>query len=192
MRDHRTDRFTFRATPIEGLVEVERHPIADRRGRFARLFCADEYAGTGLLADRPAQVNLAQTTHRGSVRGMHVQAWEGRGAGEAKLVTCVAGRVFDVALDLRRDSPTFGQHHALELAAEMDVSLLIPPGVAHGMQALEDAVTLLYLHGASFDPGLERGVRPDDPDLGIAWPLPVVGLSDRDRSLPPLAGLELA
>lgn len=182
----RTPRFVFHPTPIDGVVEVERRPIGDDRGRFARLFCSEEFVPTGLLIERPAQVNLATTTRAGSVRGMHLQGPRSTGPGETKLVTCVTGRVFDIALDLRADSPTFGRHHAVELAGDGVRSVLIPPGVAHGMQALEDGATLLYLHAAPYDPDLERGVRPDDPDLGIPWPLPVVGLSERDRALPRL------
>lgn len=190
MPDPSDPRLTFHPTAIDGVFEVERHPRGDHRGRFARLFCAQEYAATGLLGERPVQINLATTSRAGSVRGMHVQRPHPDGSGETKLVTCVVGRVFDVALDVRVDSPTFGQHHAVELAGDGTRSLLIPPGVAHGMQALEDDTTLLYLHGAPYDPALERGVRPDDPALAIGWPLPVVALSERDRALPDLAALE--
>ncbi|MGA1780355.1 MAG: dTDP-4-dehydrorhamnose 3,5-epimerase family protein [Planctomycetota bacterium] len=190
MPDAPETRLSFHPTAIGGVFEVERHPRADHRGRFARLFCAEEYAAAGLFAGGAVQINLATTTRAGSVRGMHHQQVRPDGSGEAKLVTCVVGRVFDVALDVRVGSPTFGRHHAVELAGDGTTSLLIPPGVAHGMQALEDDVTLLYVHGAAYDPALERGVRPDDPALAIGWPLPVVALSDRDRALPDLAALE--
>lgn len=184
MPEYRTARFTFHRTAIDGVFVVERNPVQDQRGQFARLFCAEEFAAVGLLTERPVQINLATTAVAGSVRGLHLQALGEHGPGESKLVTCVAGRVFDIAVDLRPGSATFAQNHAVELMAEGPLSLLIPPGVAHGMQALEDGSTLLYLHGALYDAALERGVRPDDPELAIPWPMPIARLSDRDRSLP--------
>lgn len=175
---------TFHPTPIEGVFEVERRPIADARGQFERLFCDAEFAATGGFPDGPVQVNLATTGLAGTVRGLHYQVQPGKGPGEAKLVTCVAGRVFDVAVDLRPGSPTRLQHHAVELDAGGTRSLLIPAGVAHGMQALEDGTTLVYLHAAPYDAELERGIRVDDPTLAIPWPLAIANLSDRDRALP--------
>lgn len=184
-------RFTFHPTPIDGVLEVERRMIEDDRGHFSRLFCADEFAPTGLFPEGPVQVNLAMTAAAGTVRGLHYQLRPESGPGEAKLVTCVAGRVFDVAVDLRPDSPTRFHHHAVHLAADSPRSLLIPPGVAHGMQALEAGSALLYLHAASYDATLERGVRADDPLLGIPWPLPVVNRSERDRALPDATSSDL-
>jgi dTDP-4-dehydrorhamnose 3,5-epimerase len=105
-------------------------------------------------------------------------------AQEYKLVRCLSGRVFDVAADLRRDSPSYGRWFALELSGDDHRSLLIPPGVAHGFQTLSDDVQLLYQHSSAYDAALDAGVRHDDPLLAIDWPLPVSGLSPRDRALP--------
>ena len=168
-------------------MEVEFRPIADERGSFARLFEADYFECTGLFPDGPVHINLATTLELGTVRGVHWQDPVPGMVGEAKLITCVAGKVFDVALDVRPDSSTRFQHHAVELSATDNRALLIPPGVAHGMQALEDFSTLLYLHAAPFVAELERGVRVDDPAVSIPWPLPVHNLSARDQSHPSIA-----
>ena len=179
-------RFTFRPTSIDGVMEVDLTPVGDDRGAFARIFDVDAFRTTGLFPSGPVQTNLAVTREAGTVRGLHWQEPVPGRTGEAKLVMCVVGRVFDVAVDLRAGSPTRLRHHALELAAGSWRALLIPPGVAHGMQALEDGSTLLYHHSAPFDPALERGARPDDPALGIPWPLEIHNLSARDRSHPPV------
>ena len=175
-------RFVFHSTPIDGVVEVEFAPVGDHRGAFTRLFDAEEFVATGLFPDGAVQTNLALTQVAGTVRGLHWQEPVDGRTGEAKLITCVAGRVFDVAVDLRPGSPTRLQHHAVELAAGTWRALLTPPGVAHGMQALEDGSTLLYHHAAPFDATLERGARADDPVFAIPWPLPIRDLSDRDRA----------
>lgn len=183
---------TFHETPIAGVLEVAREPIGDARGQFARLFCQEEFAATEVFSNGPVQVNLATTMVAGTVRGLHFQLTPPSGPGEAKLVTCVSGRAFDVAVDLRPNSPTRFRYHAVTLEASGTRSLLIPPGVAHGMQALEEETTLLYLHGAPYSPALERGVRFDDPQLSIPWPHAVVSLSERDRNLPLTSELSLA
>lgn len=180
---------TFRETPIMGVVEVSRQPVEDVRGNFSRLFCREEFAVTGAFSDGPVQVNLAMTSTAGTVRGLHFQATPQLSPGESKLVTCIAGAAFDVAVDLRPDSPTRFRYHTLTLTSEGTRSLLVPPGVAHGMQALEEETTLLYLHGAPYSLALERGVRFDDPDLSIPWPLAVVNLSERDLNLPRVSEL---
>ena len=167
-------------------MEVDLSPVGDDRGSFARVFDIEEFRTTGLFPDGAVQTNLAVTREAGTVRGLHWQEPVPGRTGEAKLVLCVAGRVFDVAIDLRSGSPTRLQHHAVELAAGRWRALLIPPGVAHGMQALEDGSTLLYQHAAPFDPALERGARPEDPALGIPWPLEIRNVSARDRSHPPV------
>ena len=167
----------FHATPIHGLWEIETAPHADARGSLTRLYCADSFdeVAPGL---RFVQVNQSITAHRGSVRGLHFQRTP---ALEAKLVRCLRGRVFDVAVDLRAGSPTFARWHAVELSAERPRQLLIPPGCAHGFQTLADDSELLYQHSAPYAPAHEDGVRHDDPRLAIAWPEPVTGLSERDR-----------
>ncbi|MCK7491690.1 MAG: dTDP-4-dehydrorhamnose 3,5-epimerase [Comamonadaceae bacterium] len=159
---------TFETTPLDGVKVVVGHPRVDERGRFVRVFCADEFAALrpGL---RFVQVNLSRTVGRGTVRGMHFQQAP---AADAKLVRCVHGAVLDVAVDLRPHSPTFLAWHAVELSAAAETGVFIPEGCAHGFQALTDDAELLYLHTAAYAPLHEGGVRHDDPRLGIAWPLP--------------------
>lgn len=162
--------------PIAGMRIVESRVIADQRGEFARLFDLD------LLGEahgvRPiVQVNRSLTSRPGTARGLHYQAAP---ALEAKWVRCLRGRVFDVVVDLRRGSPTFLQHAAIELSAQRANALFIPEGCAHGFQVLEPDSELLYLHTAPYAPRHEGGLRCDDPALGIAWPLPIAGLSERD------------
>lgn len=177
---------TFEPTPIAGVWQVRSRPHADARGSFTRLHCAEAFdaAVPGL---RFVQTNLSITRHRGTLRGLHLQRAP---AAEWKLVRCLRGRVFDVAADLRHGSPTRGGWHALELDECKPLALLIPPGVAHGFQALSDDAQLLYQHSAAHAPALECGVRYDDPRLAIRWPLPVALLSARDAALPRLDALE--
>ncbi|HEY6941808.1 dTDP-4-dehydrorhamnose 3,5-epimerase family protein [Dokdonella sp.] len=168
------------ATPLAGLTVVETAPIADERGRFVRIAC--EQALSTLKPDiRFVQVNLSRTLRQGTVRGLHFQHAPHT---ESKLIRCLRGRVFDVAVDLRTRSPTFLRWHAVELDADVEREVFIPDGFAHGFQALTDDVELLYLHTAAWYPSAEGRVRPDDPALGIAWPLAVAGLSPRDRDAP--------
>lgn len=164
-------------TPIEGLFEIHATPVKDARGRFTRLFCERELAPI-----RPGlhftQINLSETHGSGTVRGMHYQKPP---AAEAKLIRCLRGRVFDVAVDLRADSPTFLHWRGLELSEDNDRAIFIPEGCAHGFQALTDDVQLLYMHTAPWTPDREGGLRHDDPRLAIAWPREVTGVSARDR-----------
>lgn len=178
------------ATPLQDLYEIRHTPTGDARGRFTRLFCEQE-----LAAIRPnlhfTQINLSQTRGRGVVRGLHYQTPP---AAESKLIRCVRGRVFDVAVDLRAGSPTFLQWHAMELSDDNDRAVFIPEGFAHGFQALTDEADLVYMHTSPWTPACEAGMRHDDPRLSIAWPLAAIGLSDRDRSYDPIdadfAGLQ--
>jgi dTDP-4-dehydrorhamnose 3,5-epimerase len=175
-----SDRFRILDTPLRGLKVVERMPIGDRRGYLERLYCADEFEW--FFAGKPVvQVNRSLTRKQGTVRGMHFQRPP---HSEAKLVTCLAGSVFDVAVDVRRDSQTFLHWHGEVLSAEGHRSLLIPEGFAHGFQTLEEDCQLLYLHSANYQPGHEAGVHPQDPALAIAWPEPVAELSARDIGHP--------
>ena len=177
----------FTATSIAGLREVETVPHRDARGSLTRLFCAEAFEPLvpGL---RFVQVNHSITLGRGTVRGMHLQRAP---AQEWKLVRCLRGRVFDVAVDLRAGSPSFGRWHGVELGEDNQRELLIPPGCAHGFQALAERCELLYQHSAPYTPACEGGVRHDDPRLAIGWPEPPVGLSDRDRALPRLDDLAI-
>jgi dTDP-4-dehydrorhamnose 3,5-epimerase len=175
-------RFALSATPLSGLTVVQRQPIGDSRGCFARLFCSGDLAAAGW--DRPiAQINHSATSHRGTVRGLHYQLPP---QAEQKLVSCLRGEVWDVAVDLRRDSPTFLAWHAVRLSADNHQALLIPEGFAHGFQTLSDEVELLYCHSAPYAAAAERGIPACDPLLDIAWPLAITELSSRDQAHPAL------
>lgn len=167
-------------TPIAGLERIERHPRTDHRGRFERLFCADELRGV-FGGNTIAQINGSTTSAPGTVRGLH---WQREPHGEHKIVTCWAGRVFDVVVDVRPSSPTFLSVFTVELDAEVPVSLCIPPGCAHGFQAIAAGTQLLYVHSAPHVPESEATLHVEDPRLAIPWPLPVRGLSPRDAGAP--------
>ncbi|MGZ5037652.1 MAG: dTDP-4-dehydrorhamnose 3,5-epimerase family protein [Usitatibacter sp.] len=166
------------ATALAGLAVVETSRIGDSRGDFARLFCEDDLRSF-IGERRIVQVNQSRTARPGAVRGMHFQRPP---HAEMKLVRCLRGRVWDVAVDLRAGSATFLRWHAEELSGDNARMLVIPEGFAHGFQVLEAGSELLYLHTAPYAPGSEGGVRYDDPRLAIRWPLPVVDVSDRDRA----------
>ena len=169
-------------TPIPGVLELVGKPFRDQRGAFLNAFRIQEPAFAEAWGERPiAQVNISRTEAVGAIRGLHLQASPHC---EAKLVRCLRGRVWDVAVDLRPSSPTWGQWHAVELSPERANALLIPEGCAHGFQVLEPGSELLYLHSGAWVPEAETGVRWDDPQLAIDWPLPACELSERDRSLP--------
>lgn len=171
------------ATALDGVVVIHANPRADERGAFTRLFCTELLAPW--LGERGVvQINQSRTHQRGAVRGMHFQYAP---HAEMKLVRCIRGRVWDVALDLRAGSPTFLHWHGQELSAENQQMLLIPEGCAHGFQVLEADSELLYLHTAAYHPAAEGGVRADDPRVAIPWPLPLAELSERDRTHPLLA-----
>jgi dTDP-4-dehydrorhamnose 3,5-epimerase len=171
-------RFVCTPLPLHGLVRVQRQPLQDARGLFERMFCADELAAAG-WTQPIAQINHSLTRQRGSVRGLHYQRPP---HAEMKLVSCLRGEVWDVAVDLRAGSPTFLQWHAEPLSPDNACALLIPPGFAHGFQALTEDAELLYLHSAAYAPGAEAGLNPLDPRLALPWPLPVGEMSERDRS----------
>lgn len=168
------------ATAIAGVSVVKTKPVSDPRGSIARLFCVAELAP--VIGGRSiVQANLSRTTAVGAIRGMHFQYPP---HSEMKLVRCIRGRVWDVAVDLRANSPTFLRWHAEELTADNLHMLVIPEGCAHGFQTLEVDSELLYLHTASYSPASEGGCRYDDPLLGIRWPLAATDLSVRDRQHP--------
>lgn len=167
-------------TGISGLVVVETSPRVDHRGAFERLFCERELS-TLIGARRIAQINRSVTLQKGSVRGMHFQLPP---HAEMKLIRCLKGRVWDVAVDLRAGSATFLRWHAEELSHENRRMMVIPEGFAHGFQTLEPGSELLYLHTVPYAPQSEDGIRFNDPALGISWPLSVVELSERDRQHP--------
>ena len=181
--DAMTSRFEFISAGMPGLAIVRRRQIGDERGFIARMWCGDEFeaAGYGFTI---AQINHTLTRRRGTVRGLHFQR---QPAAETKLVSCLRGEVFDVAVDLRRDSPTFLAWHGEVLSADNQRSLLLPMGVAHGFQTLSDDCELLYLHSAAYAPDAEDGVNPRDPLVGIAWPSPIAEMSARDEGFPLLS-----
>ncbi|WP_100266265.1 dTDP-4-dehydrorhamnose 3,5-epimerase [Mariprofundus ferrinatatus] len=168
------------ACEIDGVYQVESSVVADSRGRFARLYCEDELAAV-LMQRKIVQVNRSLTHKCGAVRGLHFQYPP---HAEMKLVRCLKGRVWDVAVDLRAGSPTFLKWTACELSPENGRMMVIQEGCAHGFQVLEPDSELLYLHTAAYTPESEGAVRFDDPAVAIVWPLPVSELSERDRNHP--------
>ncbi len=173
-------RFTVTDLALDGLKLVERQRLGDARGFLSRLFCAEELGAVGW--NRPvAQINHTYTARCGAVRGMHFQSPPDA---EMKLVSCIRGEVWDVAIDLRAGSRTFLHWRAERLAAENGRALLIPEGFAHGFQALSDDAELLYCHSAAYNAKVESGLNPRDPKLAIAWPLQITELSARDAQHP--------
>ena len=161
---------------IAGLKRIERRKIGDSRGFLSRLFCANELALAGWV--KPiAQINLTLTEKKSTVRGMHFQYPP---HAEMKLVSCLRGEVWDVAVDLRYGSPTFLHWQAQLLSAENGFALLIPEGFAHGFQTLTDDVELLYCHSAAHSLQAEGSLNPKDPMLKISWPMTITEMSLRD------------
>jgi dTDP-4-dehydrorhamnose 3,5-epimerase len=175
-------RFTVIETPLNGVWRIGRNVLSDSRGFLSRLFCAEELQKFG-WAGPIAQVNHARTEAIGTVRGMHYQHPPHC---DAKLVSCIRGAVWDVVVDLRKDSPTFLQWTAQILSADNLCALLIPPGCAHGFQSLEDGAELIYCHSRPYVALADSGLNPQDPKLAIAWPRPIALLSEKDRSRPML------
>lgn len=173
-------RFALLETPLAGLMVLARQPVGDSRGCLDRLFCADELQEL-IPGGRIVQVNHTLTARRGTVRGLHAQRPP---HAETKFVACLRGAVFDVAVDIRRGSPTFLRWHAVNLSAGDRRTLLIPEGFAHGFQALTDDCELLYFHTAAHHPEAECCLNASDPALGIRWPEAVVALSPRDAGRP--------
>lgn len=177
----------FVSTSVRDAVLVEPEPREDDRGWFARIFCTEEFAENGLVGTI-AQINLAETAAAGTVRGLHYQLAPAR---EAKLVRCVTGRIFDVVVDLRPSSSTFGAWTGVELSADTANALYVPPGCAHGYQALTEGARALY-HGSSpYRPELERGLHHADPRIGVDWPLDPVNVSEKDEGLPAFGDVDL-
>lgn len=173
-------RFVVADLPLAGLKLITRQRLGDSRGFLSRLFCAEELAAAGWV--KPiAQINHTYTAMRGTVRGMHFQRPP---HAEMKLVSCIRGEVWDVAVDVRADSPAYLHWHAECLSADNGRALLIPEGFAHGFQSLSEDVELLYCHPAPYNSGAERGLNPRDARLAITWPLPISELSARDAAHP--------
>lgn len=171
-------RFNRTPTSLTGLTVIERKQTGDERGFFSRFFCRDElreFGGDGSIA----QINHTLTCSKGAIRGLHFQRPP---HDETKFVSCLAGAVFDVAVDIRPDSPTYLHWHGEILSAENARSMMIPGGFAHGFQTLTEDCQLLYLHDKPYAPEAEGGLNPLDPRLAIAWPLEVTQMSERDRA----------
>jgi len=170
----------FTPTQIAGVVRVDAEPHRDDRGLFARMHCPDEFAAAG-IPFTPAQTSLSRNPNVHTLRGMHYQPAP---HGETKLVRVTRGRVFDVAVDLRPDSPTYRGWIGAELSAENLAGLFIPEGVAHGFLTLEPDTDVLYQISPMFQPGHAAGVRWDDPAFGIVWPAAPALMSPADAAYP--------
>jgi dTDP-4-dehydrorhamnose 3,5-epimerase len=166
----------FTPTSLQGSFVIDLNVFKDDRGWFARTYCKDEFAQIGHNAEW-VQMNHSFTSKKGTIRGMHFQLPPFE---EIKMVRCISGAVCDVIVDLRKDSKTFLQHFGTELSAENRKMLYIPKGFAHGFQTLTDDAELIYHHSQFYKPGVESGIRYDDPAVGIQWPLQAVNVSDRD------------
>lgn len=173
-------RIAVQPTAISGVAVCVRQALTDVRGSFERLYCAKELEAV-LGGAQIAQMNLSLTVKRGTIRGLHFQRAP---HAEVKVVTCVRGAIFDVAVDLRRGSPTYLRWHSERLEEGDHRSLVIPRGCAHGFQALSDRCEVLYLHTAPFVAECEGGVDALDPAIGVKWPVEVAERSDRDSGLP--------
>ena len=171
---------TFEPTAVEGVVVIGLEPVGDRRGTFARTWCRREFDAHG-LDFTPVQCSLSVTSARGSIRGLHYQASP---FGEPKLIRCTRGAVYDVILDIRPESVSFGKWMAIELTPTNLKMVFAPPGTAHGFQTLADDTEVSYWMGAFYEPGSATGVRWDDPFFGVTWPEPPTVISERDRSFP--------
>jgi len=178
------ERFQIVDTTLPGLKVVKRILVSDARGWLERIFCARELAPAG-WDKKIDQINHTHTVKKGTVRGMHYQKPP---HAEIKLVSCLQGEVFDVAVDIRTGSPTFLQWYGELLSDGNHTAMLIPEGFAHGFQTLSDQAEILYLSSAPYEPGAEGGLHPQDPNLDITWPLPVDNLSERDAGHPYVSG----
>jgi dTDP-4-dehydrorhamnose 3,5-epimerase len=173
-------RFDFIQTPLSDLMLVQRKATEDHRGFLSRFYCIEAFSEAGIK--KPiVQINHTLTRKKGAVRGLHFQYPP---HAEIKLVSCLKGKVLDVAVDIRRTSPTFLQWHGEILSAENYKSLLIPEGFAHGFQALTEDCELVYLHTSAYHSDSEGALNVTDPSLSIDWPLPVIDLSKRDQNHP--------
>ncbi len=170
----------FNPTTIDGAFLIEVEPIEDQRGSFSRAFCQKEFQQVGIQFSL-AQCNLARTSDKGIVRGLHYQIAP---AGEQKLIRCIRGRVFDAIIDVRKDSSTYLKTFTTELSAANRQALFIPAGIAHGYQTLEADSDFFYMTDEFYSPEQERGVRYNDPIASFSWPLEPLGMTERDKNWP--------
>jgi len=170
-------RFKFTSTSIKDLVICERKPIVHELGFFMRFFCDEEFREIGL--NKPVvQINQTLTRIKGSVRGMHFQNVP---QAENKIVTCIKGEIYDIAIDIRKGSPTFLQWHGEVLSGKNNKSMYIPEGFAHGFQSLSADCEMVYLHTSHYSAESEGALHWNDPSISIRWPLPVTDVSSRDN-----------
>lgn len=171
----------FEKTGIEGLVLIKRTPAKDERGYFARMYCEEEFKNAG-IGVKFVQMNLCFNEKKGTLRGLHYQLE----MQEDKVVSCVHGRIWDVCVDLRCESPTYKRYEAYELSEENQQMLFIPKGCAHGYLTLEENSQLVYLMSEFYIPGNDAGYRYDDPAFAIEWPFDEsnITISEKDKNLP--------
>ena len=170
----------FQESPLAGAYTIELDRLEDERGFFARSYSAEEFAARGLPAAMP-QSSVSFNARRGTLRGLHYQA---EPHAEDKLVRCTAGAIYDVIVDLRPDSPTAKRWFGVELSAANHRSLFVPKGLAHGFMTLRDDTEVLYMISVPYAPGFERGLRWDDPAIGISWPASPSVVAARDAAFP--------
>ena len=168
----------FISTTLEGLYVIKHNILSDDRGLFARTFCKSEFDKIGFKKEF-VQFNHSFNLAKGTLRGMHFQK---KPFCESKLIRCVHGSVYDVAVDVRKNSPTFLKHFAVELSSSNFLSILIPEGFAHGFQTLEDNTSLIYHHTQFYNPEADAGIKYNDSKLMINWPLQIINLSKKDLS----------
>ena len=171
---------TFTETALKGSFIIDLNLFQDERGWFARTYCKNEFEQIGHVKEW-VQLNHSFTKQKGTIRGMHYQM---SSFAEIKLVRCISGKIYDVIIDMRKDSPTFLQWTGVELSAENKRMLYIPEGFAHGFQALSDDCELIYHHSQFYTPNVEAGIRYNDPKININWPLPLTSISKRDEEHP--------
>lgn len=176
----------FEPLNIKGAFKITPQQHSDRRGAFARVYCADEFAKQGLNTQW-MQMNTSINATKGTVRGLHFQR---QPFSEIKLVRCVRGQILDVFVDLRKGSEDFGKICMVTLDGDLMESVYIPAGCAHGFQTLSDDVELHYCHSALYSPAHEGAINIADETLAIAWPLPIINMSDRDKNHPSLTTIE--
>ena len=165
---------------FDDLRVISRDTHTDSRGEFYKIFNFDDLKKFG-WNDSVKQINFSQSFKKGTVRGMHMQFLK---YAEYKLVTCIKGSIFDVAVDLRKEKKTYLKFFSIQLDHVNKLSLMIPPGFAHGFQVLEEDSQIIYTHSKEYNSEFEGGISPLDTDIKVPWPLPVIGLSERDKKLP--------
>lgn len=170
----------FIPTALPGVVVIEPEPHSDERGFFARVYCPTEFAQAGINF-APTQINLSRNSHRHTLRGLHFQEPP---HAEAKLIRVTAGRIFEVVVDLRKGTPTYRKWISLELDAASAMAIFVPEGCAHGFMTLEPDTDIQYQMGRDYIHGLARGLRWNDPALGVTWPAPPERMSPQDRGWP--------